>query len=213
MRVTPTSLCGASATRRLLLCGFVFFLAACGESRQPAQAQAASPRDSTATVGRTQPDQTARPAGASGQPAGGLLDACSLLTKAEVEAGVGRPVLAPQKEEAANLVICNYGDPTAPTLQGRPLSQVLSISVFVGSDAQYYAGAAAQARDSFEQGRKNAASVQPVPGLGDDAYWDQVFRTLNVLKGKYEVEVTVGSDVGGMEVARAFAAKVLPRLP
>lgn len=213
MHVTPTSLCGANATRRLLLCGFVFFLAACGESGQPAHVQASSPRDSTATVGRTQPDQAARPAGASGQPAGGLLDPCSLLTKAEVEAGVGRPVLAPQKEEAANLVICSYGDPTAPVLQGRPLSQILSISVFVGSDAQYHAGAVAQARDAFELGRKNAASVQPVHGLGDDAYWDQVFRTLNVLKGKYEVEVTVASDVGGIEVARALAAKVLPKLP
>ncbi|MDR7540043.1 MAG: hypothetical protein QN152_11030, partial [Armatimonadota bacterium] len=111
-----------------------------------------------------------------------------------------------------NMSICNYGDPTLPLVAGRPLP-VLTVSVFVGSDVQYYAGAAAQARDLFETGRKNAASVQPVSGLGDDAYWDKILNTLRVLRGKYEVEVEIKSDAGGLDAARGLAAKVLSRLP
>lgn len=186
-------------------------LAACGGGERPAQ-QGSKPATSETKATQTQPTTGAKVTKASQQGADGLIDACSLLTQAEVEAAVGRPVLAPRKEEAANLSTCSYGDPTLPLVAGRPLP-VLTIGVFVGSDAQYYAGAAAQARDSFETGRKNAASVQPVSGLGDDAYWDKIFHSLHVLKGKYEVEVEIKSDAGGLDAARGLAVKVLSRLP
>jgi len=149
----------------------------------------------------------------STQAAEAPVDACALLTQAEVETATGRSVLAPQGEQVANLSTCAFGDPGAPVLDGRATSQTVSLSVFVGRAGDYYAGAVAQARDAYQMGRDNAASVEAVSGLGDDAYWDRILRTLNVLSGKYELEVEVASEAGGVEVARNLALRALPRLP
>lgn len=141
------------------------------------------------------------------------VDACSLLGKEEVEALTGQKVLKPLKEEIANLVTCGYGDPESPQIApGRSLSQILTVAVFTGEEGAYYAGPVAQAKDTFETGRKNAASPQKVNGLGEDAYWDETFRTLNIYKGKYELSVTVESGKG-LNLAKTVAEKALTKLP
>lgn len=159
----------------------------------------------------------AKPEAAQAQPAAAGVKVeniqvapCALLTQAEVEAAVGRSVAAPFEERMANLAICSYGDPGAPLINGRPFSKIVSLSIFTGSDAKYYAGAAAQAKEIFDMAKKNAGSVQPVNGLGEDAFWDKDWKTLRVVKGKYEVEV---AELGDLAVARRLAAKVLERLP
>jgi hypothetical protein len=140
------------------------------------------------------------------------LDACSLLTKAEVEALVGKTVVEPRKEVAGNLGICSFGDPASPMVGDRRLSNLLSIDVFTGMEAGYYAGAVAQAKDAYEQTRKNADEAEAVSGLGESAYWNKPFSTLHALKGRYWLSVDVEREAG-LEVAKKAMAKAVERLP
>lgn len=167
--------------------------------------------------GGSRPEPAAR-AGASpaAEPAATApftpVDACSLLTKAEVETLVGKPVREPRKEVVANLVTCSFGDPASPMVGDRPLSKLLSLDVFTGQEGAYYAGAAAQAKDGYEQTRKNADSPEPVSGLGETAYWNKGFNALHALKGRYWLSVEVERQAG-VEVARRAMVKALERLP
>jgi hypothetical protein len=138
------------------------------------------------------------------------LDACSLVTKAEVEALVGRPAMEPAKEQTANLVTCAFGDPESPKIGGRPITQVLTLAVFTGEEGAYYAGPVAQARDAYEMARKNAASSEAVAGLGESAYWDKTFKTLSAHKGRYWVTAGVAA---GLEAAKKVMGKAIERLP
>ncbi len=140
------------------------------------------------------------------------VDACTLLTKLDVEAIVGKPALDGLKEEVGPLVTCSFGDPSAPQVGGRPISQRLTLSVMTGQEGAYYAGPVAQAKDSLEMARKNAGSPETVAGVGDEAYWDTTFSKLSFVKGKYLVDVDVESD-GGLAKAKAAATKVLEKLP
>ena len=140
------------------------------------------------------------------------VDACSLLTKAEIEALTRKPVAEPHKEELANLVTCSYGDPKSPLVAGRPLSKVVTLAVFTGEEGAYYAGAVAQARDIYEMARKNAGSAESVSGLGESAYWNKLFHDLSVYKGKYQVTVTV-EGANQVELAKNLMSKALGRLP
>jgi hypothetical protein len=139
-------------------------------------------------------------------PAAGQVKACALLTKAEVEAAIGRQVTAPLEEQVAQLSGCRFGDPEAPVMNGRPLFAHVSVSALT------FASPAA-ADDVFELGRRNAAAVQTVAGLGDEAFWDDILHTLWVRKGRYELELEVAKDLGGVTAAKALAAKALARLP
>lgn len=138
------------------------------------------------------------------------LDACSLLTKAEVELLAGRRAMEPTKEQMANLVTCAFGDAESPKIGGRAAAQVLTLAVFTGEEGAYYAGPVAQARDAYETARKNAASSKTVAGLGESAYWDSAFKTLSAHKGKYWVTVEVEA---GLETAKKVMGKAIERLP
>jgi hypothetical protein len=141
------------------------------------------------------------------------VDACALLTKGDVESLTGKTVMDPYKQEVANLVTCSWGDPEVPQLSpGRAVSQILTLDVFTGEEGAYFAGPVAQAREAFDLGRRNAASPQNVTGLGEDAYWDALFRTLHVYKDRYEVSVTVESGTG-LDAARTVAERALAKLP
>lgn len=180
-----------------------FLLAGCGGS-ETAKPAAADPAPAAAAPAAAAPKSAA---------AAAPVDACTLLTKADVESLAGKPVLAARKEEAGPLVSCAFDDPTAPQVGGRAISQVLKIAVMTGEDAAYYAGAKAQAKDSLEMARKNAASDETVTGLGDAAYWDKILRTLTVASGRYLVSVDVESRDDNLKVAKAAAAKALEKLP
>lgn len=169
-----------------------------------------TPGDSTPA--KPAPSQ-AKPADSTPAQNVAAVDACTLVTQAEVEAAIGRSVLAPEKEEVPQFSVCVYGDPGSPQIKGHAMSHLVKISVMVGDEGAYYAGAAAQAKDSFELFEKNAASPQAVAGLGDDAYWDDTFQSLNVLDGTHLVEVEILSDAGGLDVAKALMTKVLAKLP
>jgi hypothetical protein len=141
------------------------------------------------------------------------LDACTLLTKSDVESIAGKAVLDGRKEELGPLVSCGFGDPAAPQVEGRAISQVLSVSVMTGEDGAYYAGPVAQVKEAFQMARGNAASAEAVTGVGEAAYWDKILRKLSFVQGRYLVDIDVQSGDDSLKVARAAAAKALEKLP
>ena len=130
----------------------------------------------------------------------GSLDACSLLTGADVQAATKRPVRPPAKSVTANVATCAFGDPKDPT------SEVVNLSVLVAANA-------ADAKKALAIAKANAADVQPVAGFGEDAYWDKYLRTLRIVKGRYQLDIVLESQAGGLDVAKTLAAKALSRLP
>lgn len=133
---------------------------------------------------------------AGAQAARGRLDACSLVTKAEVEAVAGRSVPEPTKAQAGSQASCSYLDPQARMM-------IAVVEVFAGNDA-------AQGREIFKQRSQSAAQVQAVSGLGDDARWNAISKTLTVLKEKYVLSLVTPQ---GLDAARKLAANALTRLP
>jgi hypothetical protein len=142
------------------------------------------------------------PGGPAGllQTGGGSLDACSLLTGPDVQAATKRAVRPPAKSATANLATCTFDDPKDPT------SKVLKLDVLVSANA-------ADAKKALAIAKSNAADVQPVAGLGDDAYWDKYLRALRVVKGRYQLDLELDSEAGGLDAAKALAVKALSRLP
>jgi hypothetical protein len=130
----------------------------------------------------------------------GSFDACSLLTGADVQAATKRPVRPPAKSVIANLATCTFDDPKDPT------SKVLNLNVLISTNG-------ADAKKALAIAKSNAADVQPVASLGEDAYWDKYLRTLRIVKGRYELDLVMDSEAGGLDAARALAAKALSRLP
>jgi hypothetical protein len=161
--------------------------------------------------------QPATPAPAAQKPAPAAsappVDACALLTKADVEGVTGKSVVAGRKEDAGPLTTCAFDDPTAPQVGGRGISQVLTLAVMTGEAGAYYKGPNSQAKDSLEIARKNSASDETVTGLGEVAYWDKILRNLNAASGRYFVTVGVESRDDGLTVAKAAATKAMAKLP
>ncbi|HSP86757.1 MAG TPA: hypothetical protein VLN45_01385 [Ignavibacteriaceae bacterium] len=128
------------------------------------------------------------------------LDACSLISKEEVEKVIGQKLLEPKGEQAANLYTCTFNDPESP------IFQIVGVSIIVTTDN-------IQAKEILSIGRKNAASVENVKDLGEDAYWDKILRTLWIVKDKYEISIDVTEDAGGFDSAKKLAIMILDRLP
>lgn len=177
----------------------LLLLAACGGSNEPPAPKGA---------GQSQPAQTAAPAPAV-KATVVPVKSCSLFTKAEIEAATGRKVLDPVEEQTAELSICTYGDPEAPTLAGRPLSQVVRLSVFTGGSS-YYAGPVAQAKAIYEMVEKNAGRVEVVSGLGEKAHW--AGKTLRAVRGPYMVEVEVDVGDGSRKIAEQLLKTALDKI-
>jgi hypothetical protein len=136
------------------------------------------------------------------------VNACSLLSKDEIEAITGRAVLEPREERAAELSICSYGDPESPKIGDRPSIDIATLSVFSGGTG-YYAGPLKQAQDGFEMIERNAGDVTPVESIGERAYWTG--DTLRALRGAYFIEVEVDSD--SREMAENIATQMLAEIP
>ena len=136
-------------------------------------------------------------AGANGGNAGGMPDACSLLTTAEIQGAVGFAVKDGVASSGTGTSSCNWDGATDD-------SQAVGVSVQTYDDTLWQTGA-------------STANAKPVSGLGDAAYsgWP-TSNGLNVkIKGymvgfgvidfKKTNDVIVGEDT-------ALAKLVLPRL-
>jgi hypothetical protein len=138
------------------------------------------------------------------------VDACTLISKTEIEKLTGRSVLDPIEEKAGELSICSYGDPGSPMVGGRPLRKVAVLSVFTGGNA-YYAGPVAQAAAIFELAEKNAGGVERVSGTGEKAHW--AGKTLRAVRGPYMIEVEMDADKESRKIAEQLAKTMLDRIP
>jgi hypothetical protein len=134
------------------------------------------------------------------------VNACTLLSQAEVEAAVGRPVTAPVEERLPQQSGCAFGDPEAPLVAGRVVFRLVGLHVLT-FDSPTAAG------DVFAIAKRNAASVDAQAGLGDEAFWDTVLHILRIRKGRYVVAMDVPNGVGGLAPAKVLAVKVLAKLP
>lgn len=140
-----------------------------------------------------------------------LVDACTLLTKADVEQATRRKTLDPGASSfpAARATTCSFGDPASPLIDGKPLGKVVSVMLTTHPDA-------ATARDTYEfvlSPNKERAEI--LSGIGDAAYWntDPAFRDLTFIQGRYEVTVRIDESAGAREVATALARKAIGNLP
>jgi hypothetical protein len=166
---------------------------------------ACTSKDTAAQNERTTAAAAAAPAiTAQSQPV--PLDACSLMSRADVEAATARSAREPQRDNAANLYTCTYGDAKQPLVNGKSIDPLASVGVFVGDTP-------AAAKWVLDLARKNAASVQPVTGIGPDAFWDDATRGVRTVKGRYMVDVDIAADAGGLAAAKALTMKVLAKLP
>jgi hypothetical protein len=56
-----------------------------------------------------------------------------------------------------------------------------------------------------------------VSGLGDDAYWDEIFNSLTLLSGPHQISLEISfdgdDDEANLAAAKALMAKALERLP
>ena len=167
----------------LYVSGLTFVAAACGaaEDDRPAAKAPAAAAARTST------------------PAAPAVDACSLLTRAEAEAAIGKSTGEPVRNDVAPVYSCSYATP----------DRVNNVSVNVMSY-----GDARQAHDSYVMAVK-VNNYEEISGLGDRAY-KSVVHDLVVLKGRYEVSLDVTLPLEKDEQiakARELAARVLPRLP
>jgi len=83
---------------------------------------------------------------------------------------------------------------------------LVTLGVFTGAQQS-------QAKGAFDIAKKNAADVDTVSGIGDEAFWDKYVRSLRVVKGNHLVDVSVGADLGDLKTARAIAERALAKLP
>jgi hypothetical protein len=160
------------------------------------------------------PNQASAPSKAGAQPPSSAkvevvqVNACSLLSKAEIDTITGRASLEPYEERSAELSTCSYGDPEAPKIGDRPLTNVVQLGVFSGGNS-YYAGPLKQAQDGYDMIQKNAGDVTAVQGIGERAYWTG--RMLRAVRGAYFIEVEV--DGNSRETAERIAAQMLAKMP
>jgi hypothetical protein len=137
----------------------------------------------------------------SDAPASVELDACELVTQDEVETAIGTAVVAGEPEQAANLYTCSYSDPEAP------IFGLAGVAVFVADNED-------DAREIYDLAKSNAAEVQEVTGVGEEAYWDAILNTMQVVEGRYELSIDVSSDIEDqLAAATAIAQTTLGRLP
>jgi hypothetical protein len=132
---------------------------------------------------------------------------CRTLTQQEVAQVLAVPVGAAQKVESwppvcAFAMTPGFG-PLAPS-QNPTVTEYLYI--LDNSDAS--------GREDFERGRSNPAVVEPVTGIGDEAYWTPDKTELQVISGKTHVITKFsGAKPPGDAQAKAVAlARIaLPR--
>lgn len=177
----------------LLLCTLLVWFASCSSSRPTSNSNGAS---NTRTIGVN--DKPTR-----------KLDACSLLTKADVESFLGEPVGAPattHTEAMGNTVTqCRYSAPSGNKRVGLLLRQAPTTD----EAAKIFR----QARDTSKE--LSGTEPQVIDGLGESAYWTGGnLKQLNVLKGDAWLIITAspGNGTDPLEASKNVSRKVLGRM-
>ena len=162
-------------------------VAACGDSGDDSAGDAATTTSKAADGGATEPTTAGSEATA--------IDACGLLTSAEVGAVLGGT--APEAKPANNppVYTCSWETPEFDSVS-------ISVVAFDRPD---------QALDVFEMAVDNNG-YKTVSGIGDRAY-ESVIQDITAQKGRFEVSVDVNGSDNDMDNAKSLVAKALDRLP
>jgi hypothetical protein len=136
-----------------------------------------------------------------------LPDPCQLLTKAEAESILGEAIREPEPGSLGGNWICDY---KTVTVHGGVLPYSIHIAIIAESQQVWDAG-----KKLHQQ--SDAKEMQPVSGIGDDAYY--LLDDLDVLTRQRYVTINVMKDIDKPTHAKsirdaelAAAQKVLPRM-
>jgi hypothetical protein len=139
--------------------------------------------------------------------AGGSSNPCGLLTKDEAEAFAGEAVTSPELKDTKNPLgqkMCLYN-----TVSSRLIQISVIRTADMAPDTRKHGQTAAKV---YKSTKEMLEPVEPVQGVGDDAFWGT--PGLHILKGDIYALISVGntSKRENLELAKRIAAKVLPRL-
>jgi len=144
------------------------------------------------------------------KPAQKIVNPCSLITKEEAEAALGEPVQEPEFEDTKNPLgqkLCQYNPKSESSQKFIQISVVQNEGMSKVLREQEY-----NVVKLFQETKKNLAKAQPVPGIGEDAFWGT--PGLHVLKGSVYFVVGVGNTdlPANLELAKSLAQKAASRL-
>jgi hypothetical protein len=148
---------------------------------------------------REEPPGERAPAPRAAAPAAPTVDACALVTRAEVEAVLGTPVRDPARGDVAPVFSCSYSAASG--------FDTASLTVAAYGDTR-------QATDAYLLALK-INDYKEVSGLGDRAYTSPLSE-ITVLKGRYELSVDLSMSIdkdAQMKKAIELANRALARLP
>jgi len=144
------------------------------------------------------PPPPASPPPAAGHGIHDIGDPCRLLTQADAAQLFGH---------AADAGISNFGNTSAScTYTSATAGELLTLNVL------YETG---PAQSSTDYTQLKTPDVRPMPGLGDDAYFNSAFHLLTVAWSHwvFTLNAALGSPTAGVDRLKPLAQTVLSRLP
>jgi hypothetical protein len=169
-------------------------LAGCGQAATSASTPAGSGSVSTST---------ATPVSSGLAPAPGTPTSCSVITAAEAGAALGQSVKPPLlgKATVEGGVACVFYGPHVPagTSPDIPVGDSVRVVLVTGRHAKRW----------FDDYRSKV-SAQPVPGIGDSAYYDG-YASISVLKGNAYLRIAVGI-LDNLHAEETLARDALPKM-
>lgn len=123
---------------------------------------------------------------------------CSLVTKDEAEAALGKPVADGERPDVAQGLICQF--------VGTQGSDVWQLQVLVTQS-----GSAESMTSAFASAKESVAETNPedVSGIGDEAFWIPGANQLNIRQGNTYLII---SGDASLDVLKGVAEKALDRL-
>jgi hypothetical protein len=131
-------------------------------------------------------------------------DACSVLTQAQVTAGLGVAVGAPH-QTTAMMKTCTWIQADAGLIGGKSVQVILRTADDHDKNNAQMNQANAMAKEK-KGGAEHAPNVAPIGGLGDDAYYTTTgsTATLSVKKGNAGINVAVRASDFPLDKTKAI---------
>jgi hypothetical protein len=168
-------------------------VAACGSSGHSSAAAAPASKPPAAKATSSAPAAAAASSASS----------CSVVTQSEASSALGQPVKAPLlgKATVEGGIACVFYGPDVPAGTSPDVAVPDSVRVVLvtGADAKKW----------FDDYRSKV-NAQPIPGLGDQAYYDG-YASISVLQGDAYVRIAVGI-ASNLNAEEALARDALPRM-
>jgi hypothetical protein len=131
------------------------------------------------------------------------VEACQLLTRAEIQSALGQPVPEGLKDDGTTGEMkfshCTYFKEKGSQLT----TMLLTVWTYKSEDV---------VKQSFEASIKEAGDMEKVTGVGDGAFWWKDKTTFFVIKDNHMVSMFLGEDVASLEAAKKLAGIAVKRL-